>query len=94
MYMQIKRKGLVFFAAAFWICFQGSCRADSTLVNSDRESITILSYTKYLDNHPLLIFSEQLTGDRPGILDQVDNLVIYDGNWQDLALELCQADTF
>lgn len=72
---------------AFLFCLCTSSFAASTLVEGNSDSISILTYTKYLDDHPVLIFSEQIEEKNINLLNKINNIVLCDSTWQDLATE-------
>ncbi len=76
-------------SCAVWSAVVGEAAADAVLVDGNMSSLNILGDTGYLDGDPAILF----TGVQPGFqvqqLSHADRLVLVDGTWQDLAIELC-----
>ena len=69
-------------------CFTANSLAESTIVAGNKDKLIVLTYTKYLDGKPVLIFSERALEESSNLLDKVDNIVFCDSAWQDLAGKL------
>lgn len=72
---------------AFLFFFSTDSSAASTLVEGNSDSLSVLTYTKYLDDDPVLFFSEQIEDKKVNFLNKIDNIVLYDSTWRDLAVE-------
>lgn len=62
--------------------------AETVLINSDIDTLSIIRYTKYLVRNPVLIFSKQQSKEVIRILGDIDSFVFKDSSWQDLVVEL------
>jgi len=73
-------------SVVFLFFFDNSLFA-ATLVQGETSNLAVLTNTTYLDGKPVLVFSQQ-AGEKISLLDKVDNVVLWDGNRHDLAVEL------
>ncbi|MDP2943872.1 MAG: hypothetical protein Q8N49_01155 [Candidatus Omnitrophota bacterium] len=86
--MRHKLRLLILIAGiVFSLCCYKNSSADSTLVEGNSDSLIVITETRFLDDKPVLFFSEQLEGKKPDLLNKIDNIVFYDNTWQDLAVE-------
>ena len=79
---------ILIISASLMFCFTANSLAESTIVAGNKDKLIVLTYTKYLDGKPVLIFSERALEESSNLLDKVDNIVFCDSAWQDLAGKL------
>lgn len=77
----------------FLFYFSANSFAESTLVVGNSDNLINLTYTKYLDNRPVLFFTEQEEDKKIDLLNKIDNIVFCDNTWQDLAVEFATQST-
>lgn len=84
----MKKISCLFTGIVLSVCLAGISLAESTLIMGDSDSLSILMHTKCLEDKPVLIFTEESGNMDAGLLNKVDNIMFYDSNWEDLAIEL------
>jgi hypothetical protein len=62
--------------------------AESVLVQGNIDDLPIVIHTGYLDNTPVILFSENQEKKGVDILDGIETIVLKDDTWQGLAVEL------
>jgi len=73
---------------AFLFYFSTNSFAGSTLVIGNNDSLSVFANTRYLDNKPVLIFTEQVEDKKFQLLNKIENIVLCDSTWRNLAIQV------